>query len=254
MTRIASPLFIMRTCASWLLRHFGWDLVRIDSNFDPKTGSDILCLLKVLNKANADLLLDIGANRGEFAKQIIKAGFRGRIMCFEPLPECYQELEALAASNSQVKLAPRCALGRSRGTASLNVSANSVSSSVLPMRPSHLQVAPESAYIRTEAVEIYPLDYFADQMSDCRSICIKLDVQGFEREVIAGAAKLFDKVHAIQIELSATDFYEEQPLMSEMLDYFAKQDFELHAIFPVFIDPASGRQFQHDAIFVRRTG
>lgn len=252
MNKMRLPLQWLRAAASTALRKCGWDILRINENFDPKIGSDYLCLIKVLRRYDIDLLLDVGASSGEFAERVIELGYGGRILCFEPIQACYTKLEALARRSPQITLPGRYAVGAARGTAELNIAGNSLSSSLLPMASAHSDVLPESKYIGTETVEVRTLDDLVlEELSRYKNVYVKIDVQGFEDSVIAGAAETLRRAKGVQIELSTTELYDGQVLMPEMLALLRKEGFELHALFPVFVDEKSGKQLQFDAILIR---
>lgn len=251
MSIVRLPLRWMRSAVSCGLRKIGFDIVRITDNFDPKVGDGFLCIQKVLRNSQVDLVADVGAGSGAFAREVIALGYEGPVICFEPLSHCHESLERLAKQYPQIQL-ERCALGESASRAEINVAGNSVSSSLLPMKPFHTEVAPDSKYVCKEMVEIRTLDQvLGSRLSEFNSIFLKLDVQGFEREVLSGAAQTMKNVRAAHVELSPVEFYVGQARMLEVLDFFGKEGFILHAIFPVFIEPGTGRHLQLDAIFVR---
>jgi FkbM family methyltransferase len=97
----------------------------------------------VLVQHRIDLLFDVGANTGQFAMQVREQGFAGRIVSFEPLPEAHAGLVRNARGDAKWIVHERVALGAAPGDVRINVAANSVSSSILPMLD-----APAAAPIR----------------------------------------------------------------------------------------------------------
>ena len=80
--------------------------------------------------------------------------------------------------------------GRPRGRAPIHIAANSQSSSLLPMLEAHRSAAPESAYVGEETVDVMPLDdALAGVVTESDRLCIKLDCQGYEGQVLDGASK-----------------------------------------------------------------
>ena len=86
--------------------------------------------LPALAQHSITAVLDVGANRGQFGHELRRGHFDGRIVSVEPLSEAFAALSAAAArdSNWQVEQA---AVAEQPGTLTVNVSQNSVSSSVL---------------------------------------------------------------------------------------------------------------------------
>jgi hypothetical protein len=145
------------------------------------------------------------------------------------------------------------ALGDSEGTIGLNLAGNSVSSSVLPMLPSHRKAAPESTYVGSETVDLQTLDKVGPGLAgDAEQIFLKLDVQGFEPKVLQGAEQFLSRVAGIQIELSLVPLYDGESLFQPMIRSLEERGFELWSLFPGFADPESGRLLQMDAIFFRK--
>jgi len=150
-------------------------------------------------------------------------------------------------------VAPRLAIGGSDGKAKINVSANSVSSSILPMLPTHLVAEPKSTYIRTETVELRRLDTVADEyLSEDDHVFLKSDTQGMEFEVLRGAGRLLDRIAGLQVELSLIPLYEGEHLFETMICEIRDRGFELWSLVPGFAVKNNGRLLQVDGIFFRR--
>lgn len=105
-----------------------------------------------------DLVLDVGANTGQYAARLRELGYGGKILSFEPLPDAHAQLLARAAADPLWEVHPRCALGAAAGTGALNVAGNSVSSSLLPMLDLHAAAAPRSIYIGQVETPVTTLD------------------------------------------------------------------------------------------------
>ncbi|MEP6872486.1 MAG: FkbM family methyltransferase, partial [Anaerolineaceae bacterium] len=101
--------------------------------------------------------IDVGANVGQYVREIRANGFCGRIIAFEPLRGPFEEITELAERDSKLTV-HRLALGSERAEAIIHVAANSWSSSLLAMKETHLSAAPESVYVGQERIEIRPLD------------------------------------------------------------------------------------------------
>ena len=168
------------------------------------------------------------------------------------MAKAHSKLLLRSQSDPKWQAASRVAIGADCGTVQLNVSGNSVSSSVLPMLAAHVNAAPESAYNSQETVPLLTLDEAAAPfINEADTILLKIDTQGYEWQVLDGAPHLIEKARAILIELSLVHLYENQHLWLEYVARLESAGFTLWALEPVFVDPKNGRTLQMDGFFVR---
>ena len=209
-------------------------------------------LARLLRETGIDLVLDVGANAGQYAAGLRILGYAGRIVSFEPLSTAHAQL-GRAALRGGWEVAPRMAIGEADGDITINLAGNSVSSSILDMLPTHANAAPGSAYVSSETVPLRRLDGVAGEyMAGARRILLKIDTQGYEDRVLAGAAGVLDRFAAIQTELSLVPLYEGQTLFDEMRRRIEAAGFELYAVFPGYVDERTGQTLQLDGFFRRR--
>jgi FkbM family methyltransferase len=200
-----------------------------------------------------DLIIDVGANTGQFASQCRTYGYHGEIISFEPSSSAHAALLQSAASDPRWTVADRMALGAATGEAEINIAANSVSSSILPMLNSHLSAAPNSAYLQKEKVPLRRLDDVLAPTFPGRSIFLKLDVQGYEPQVLTGATQLLSQTAAIQLEMSLLPLYDGEILMPQMTADMRAKGFHLWDLEPSFRDDNTGQLLQVDGIFTRQS-
>jgi FkbM family methyltransferase len=218
-------------------------------NLQPSAATQIASMLK---KYGIDLVLDVGANTGQFASEMRQSGYAGRIVSFEPLSKAHSELLRSSARDPMWDAYPRCALGDHNGEAEINIAGNSESSSILPMLESHRSAAPESAYQGKEVTPVKTLDSVVGQyLKSARAPFLKIDTQGFEWQVLDGARDTLPHIKGILVELSLVPLYEGQHLWREVIDRLEAEGFTLWAFRPVFSDQASGQTLQVDGIFYR---
>ena len=197
-------------------------------------------------------VLDIGANTGQFGTQLRRAKYTGRIISVEPLEAAFAQLARRTEGDADW-LAERAAVSDSIGTLTINVSANSVSSSVLPILERHTDAAPQSRYVTTEEVPTTTVDDLVERHGiEPESALLKIDVQGYEHAVLAGAPKTLDRFGAVRLELSLVSLYEGQSLMPQMVEYLGDHGLDLWLIEPGFVEPTTRRMLQLDGLFVRR--
>ena len=137
------------------LRKASLDLVRYDHRFHP-----LARRMRLLSTHEVTLVFDVGANVGQYATELRTLGYRGRIVSFEPLPDAFAELERVARHDPLWE-AVNIGLGDTERPATINRSANSYSSSLLPMLNSHLRSAPDSAYVGVQDVMLRTFDSVA---------------------------------------------------------------------------------------------
>jgi FkbM family methyltransferase len=230
-----------------LFRRLGWDVRRVGY-----PSSEEVLLKQFLTVARPNVVFDVGANVGQYGLSLRKCGFDGRIVSFEAIASVHARLSILAARDHDWLVAPCCALGRTTGESNINVAANSVSSSLLPMRDAHLQASLDSAYVAREAVRVERLDDVAEPLlpKDGR-LLLKVDTQGYEEEVLAGAELLLKRVSAMQLELSVDPLYQGAPDLRRMLELCENLGFRLHGLIPGFFEEKTGRLLQMDGLFLR---
>jgi FkbM family methyltransferase len=220
--------------------------------YNPAT-SEELRRIKLFEHYHIDLVFDIGANKGQYATGIMDAGYKNKIVSFEPLSSAHSQIKTASEKHNNWTVAERCAIGSKKEEIEINISANSVSSTLLNMLDTHIEGAPESKIIGKEKVQVHPLDEIAKQfLNGSKNIFLKIDVQGFEQEVLKGAQEMLSKAKGVEMEISLVPLYENQNwLLAEILDYMTKKGFRLTSIVPAFTDNKTGIVLQCNGIFFR---
>lgn len=219
--------------------------------FSPES-SPLARLIKSFQRFDIDLVIDIGANEGQFAQEIRTGGYAGQIISVEPMSAAHARLMHASKTDKRWHVHPRCAVGNGDGEIELNIAGNSVSSSVLPMLAAHSNAAPESAYQGRETVPLATLDLIVQKyIEHANSLFLKIDTQGYEWQVLDGAKAVLPKVRGILMEISFIPLYEGQHLWRESVERLQAEGFTLWALEPVFVDASSGRTLQMDALFYR---
>lgn len=199
------------------------------------------------------LLLDVGANIGQYALQARKNGFSGKIISFEPLPDAHKYLTVNASSDPDWVVYERCAIGENDYETNINISINSYSSSILPILASHTSAAPDSVYVGTAKTKVKKLDSILEKMQlRGEKIFLKIDTQGYEDKVLAGIKEKLNYIDGFQIEISLVDLYEGQKNHIYFFEFFEKNNFYIWSIIPGFSDPKTGQCLQFDAVFIRK--
>ena len=230
-----------------LLRRCGYNV----SRDNPATRPEYI-LQTLLHRANVNLVLDVGANSGQYGHLMRSLGYRGEIVSFEPSAAAHALLLAAADADPHWKVAPRVALSDQAGDAVLHVAGNSASSSLLNASSLHDRAAPHAKSIAAEPVRCERLDTAAKKfMPDNANILLKLDTQGTEDRILTGATDVLPLVRVIQIELSFAPLYEEQADYMDLMRGINDLGFDIFSIHPNFYDPVTAALLQCDVFFIR---
>ena len=196
-----------------------------------------------------DLVLDVGAADGGFARELRSFGYTGDIVSFEPRRAAHATLAAGAAADARWSTRA-VALGEEPGRAHINVASNETSSSLLPLGREHVAAAPQVAYVGTEEIDVSTLDAEALDLVAGRAAVLKVDTQGFERQVLAGGPGVVDAIVGLQLELSFTPMYDGGMLVDEAISWAYDHGFTLVVVEQGFASP-DGRVLQADGFFLR---
>jgi len=230
-----------------IIRNLGYEVHR----YIPGSSSSAQ-IISSFRKFDIDLVLDIGANTGQFGSELRGGGYQGEIISYEPLSSAHAELVRNSSNDSAWQVYPRCALGDHIGEAIINIAANSASSSLLPMLGSHLDAAPYTKYVGSEAAPLLTLDSVAlDKVVRFKNPFIKIDTQGFEWRVLDGSVQVLSYARGLLLELSLVRLYDDQHLWRKVIERLEQSGFNLWAIQPEFISPNDGRTLQVNGIFFR---
>jgi FkbM family methyltransferase len=206
--------------------------------------------LRWLRNMKLTTLLDIGAAVGEFSRAAHVAWPGIKIFAFEPMPTSFAQLKQNLANIPDAD-AINCALGEKRGEVALEQSAARDASSLLKMADLHKQAFPHSAETRTVKVQLERLDDIAQRMELRKPMLIKIDVQGYENNVLQGGEQTIRQAKVLILETSFEPLYEGQALFPQIYDYLRAHGFVFRGVFDQLRNPQDERVLQMDAIFVR---
>jgi FkbM family methyltransferase len=223
-------------------KHLGLSISRFPPINDPPRMRKIL-----MDEFHIDLVLDVGANEGQYAQQIREFGYTGRLISFEPLNAAFEKLKPLSERDSMWQI-HNLGLGSEDGESKIHV--DGVFSSILPLNHSH--PTPEfwpTKMDNVESIRIARLDSVAGDIFHGGEQCwLKIDVQGFELKVLEGARQTLGKVKAIEVEVSLSEIYTGQAVMLDVLNFLKGYGFDAIHLEPCFSDMRRARTLQVDLI------
>lgn len=236
----------MRNVAERLLHRLGLDVVRYPSS-RLRSGHTLL----VLEQLEIDVVLDVGANKGQYGQFLRSIGYRGPIISFEPVPSVADELDAVAASQAPWRVV-RAALGSADGEATINVTRAPVMSSLRrPTDEARRGIGADIDVVGSEVVPVRRLDsLFPELLPADSKVFLKLAVQGSDLEVLGGVTGCLENVCAIQSIVSVLPLYEGMPDWLESLTYMRDLGFEPSGFFPV-LHFGTLHVAEFDAVMVR---
>lgn len=204
----------------------------------------------LLRSGEVEMVIDVGAHQGEYGSSLRATGYRGEILSFEPVPDHFQQLQAIASGDAAWNCLNRGG-GAKAETAEINISANDGhSSSLLEMTATHEQASPGSQFEGTQTIELITVDEaLRDLSKHPRGAYLKADTQGYEHEVLAGATETLPHCLAVELELSLTPIYDGQLLLGEMVELMRAKGFRPTHLEPEFVDPNSGELLCVNGLF-----
>ena len=237
-------------------------LLKVVQNFFIKLGYYIrpynvvssadLRLIHALNHFRIDTVVDIGANVGQFGEKLIEGGFKGKMISFEPLSKCHAKLKEKASSYPKWEIYDRVAIGAENGETEINITSNTVSSSLLEIKEVHTRAEAASAYVGKEKIKVVRLDDIASSIGIENKYFVKIDVQGFEMEVLKGGKNTIAGATLVSIEMSLIPVYENGGILfKNIIELMEQNNFYLFGIQTAFVDKQTGQVYQVDGIFAK---
>jgi len=201
-----------------------------------------------LKELGIKTILDIGANEGQFAEKITAILPEADLICFEPLNEPFEKLkEKFQDKNNFFCL--RTALGSKEGKQRIFRNEYSPSSSILPMKQTHKEAFDFARVEYEEEIDIKKLDNVVRHIRIDAPYLVKIDVQGYELQVIDGGIRTIEGAQLVILETSFVELYEGSPLFGDIYNKLASMNFRYVGSFEQLFRPRDGRILQQDSIF-----
>jgi FkbM family methyltransferase len=195
-------------------------------------------------------VIDVGAHHGQFALFAHHRFPRAQLFCFEPQPDAQQIIRRVFPQPGPMKLFD-VALGSDATAAqAMHVSRLDDSSSLLPITERYTTAFPGTDEVTSISVPVTRLDDVLTEPAPARPCLLKIDVQGYELEVLRGGERVLRDVDEVFVECSFVELYTGQALAGELIAYLWSKGFRLTGVFCIKRDIA-GRCLQADILFER---
>jgi FkbM family methyltransferase len=192
-------------------------------------------------------ILDVGANKGQFSLVALASNPAARIIAFEPIGHAAKRFRRLHSRTPNVSLL-EIGLGDENGDRIFHISKRDDSSSFLPIASALRDLNPGTEEAYTTTFPVRRLDDVLREQDLVRPCLLKLDVQGFELEVLKGAIETLKRVDSIYSEVSFVELYEGQPLASDIILWLDSHGFKLDGVYYTSFD-RTGRSTWGDMHF-----
>ena len=213
-------------------------------------------LRTLLRTLQVDLLIDVGANRGQFAQNARRVGYAGDILSFEPQSALFAKLSKLARRDGRWEVAP-CGLGAAASEATLNVYQDNTFSSLLEVNESGRQAFGEMvAVTHTERVSIRTLDAVLAErgLAQRKRVFLKSDTQGYEAAVLQGAERTLTTTVALMVEAAVAPIYGGAMELDELNGIVLPLGFKRAGMFPIGYAPRAHTLIEMDCFYTREPG
>jgi FkbM family methyltransferase len=192
-------------------------------------------MINLINHYEIDLVLDVGANVGQFGKILRQEGYKGEIHSFEPASTSYKLLKEASQKDDQWFIHKR-AMAEQKGELELNLAESSDLSSFLPANDFGKAKYKKIVACTTETVDVSTISHFLkNNINDYqkRRIFLKMDTQGYDLKVFTGALDVIDCIDFILSEISFIPIYDGMPRYLETLQTYEQYNFIISGLYPI---------------------
>lgn len=196
-------------------------------------------------------VIDVGTNYGQFARTMRMLLSNAQIYGFEPIPACFEHSTRAFAGDEKFQLF-NLALAERKGVATFTIaSGDTGASSLLTAGAAQKQYFPHTLQSRTIEVPIDTLDNVMAGQALATPYLLKIDVQGYEHQVLCGGTQTLRQASLVILEASYVPFYEGQKLFDEVYELLRSHGFRLSDMFNMMYSPETGAALQGDFVFVK---
>lgn len=218
---------------------------------------DRLCQLRIatlLDRYQINVVIDVGANEGQFASELRRMGYQGKIISFEPISSVFEKLTIVASTDREWDVY-NLALGKENSQQTIYIANDSAFSSLLKSNDwCEQEFGDESVGKREETVNVRRLEEVLPEIIenlDRARIYLKMDTQGYDLEVFMGLGEMEEKILALQSEMSVVPIYQGMPHLTASISFFEQAGFGIAGMYPVSTEKLALRVVEFDCLMVR---
>lgn len=192
-------------------------------------------LINLINRHAIELVLDVGANFGQFGTMLRNEGYKGEIHSFEPVSKTFESLSAKCSGDHRW-FVHQVAMGDVCGEKTMNVTEGSNLSSFLEPNDFGKEEFKTIKVVSEEVVEVSTIENFlTTQMPDFdkRRILLKMDTQGYDLNVFKGSLKVLGSIVCVLSEISLAPIYSHMPHYVDSLKKYEEYGFVVTGFFPI---------------------
>lgn len=168
-------------------------------------------------------VVDVGAAVGKWTVQVLEIFPEAQFLMVDPLKENESALKALTGAHPNVRYWSG-AVGSHDGELEFHVHGDQ----------SSMFTSEWGKGVEIRRVPLRPLDALVQELGFGEIDGLKLDVQGAELEVLAGATETLKRCKVVQVEVMFRHVYERAPLAHDIIRFFAEQGFRIFDIASTF--------------------
>lgn len=195
-------------------------------------------------------VLDVGANVGQFAVAASKLFPGVKVHSFEPSPSSFKKLCENVSNLPNVTAYP-IALGDSEREVMLHINEYPQSSSILPLTQAHREAFPKAKVISRLPVQSKTLAKILSKIKLRPPVLLKLDVQGYEAQVIRGARERMKSFKYVVLEASFKPMYVGETVFADLIPLLGSHGFTFQCPVGWLTDSKTDEILQMDALFIR---
>jgi len=211
-------------------------------------------LRNLIRLQDPDLIIDVGANRGQFAHQLRSLGYTGTILSLEPQENLSETLMVQASKSNYKWTVLHGAAGDTVGELLLNKYVDGSFSSF--HSPNQTAIDRFGDYLEpteTELVNIRPLDEWVAEagFNHCKRIFLKTDTQGHDLAVLRGASSTLERSLLVMAEGSLIPLYDTVSTPHDLSELLSPLGFRSAGSYPVSFDERDLAAIELDCLFTR---
>lgn len=208
-------------------------------------------LANLVRQFRIDLVIDVGANTGQFGLLLREIGYKEYIYSFEPVKSVYQKLIANSHQDEKWKTF-NLGISDHSGMAEINVFESSDFSSLLNINELAKSTFKKIGVGGKELINLETLDEaLANENLHGRRILLKMDTQGHDLSVFKGSEKTRANVVVMLSEISFQQIYDGMPSYLESLETYGSTGFVVTGLYPVSRKP-DGSIIEMDCVMINQ--